>query len=98
MSIGHALVSCYIYIYISSDYVECQYTIRGLSQSMSSPSVEAMACLRHLAQYLLGCTEHAMVLKHEAHNCFTTIHVTILLRFTVTQIGRNTNKHVDQYL
>ena len=70
LSAGDASVyrSCIgILLYISSDYVECQYTIRGLSQSMSSPSVQAMACLRHLAQYLLGCTEHAMVLKYEAH-------------------------------
>ena len=56
-----------ILLYMSSDYVDCQYTIRGLSQSMASPSVQAMACLRHLAQYLLGCTDHAMVLKYEAH-------------------------------
>ena len=52
-----------ILMYTSSDYVDCQYTIRGLSQSMASPSVQAMACLRRLAQYLSGCTDHAMVLK-----------------------------------
>ena len=56
-----------VLLYISSDYVECQYTIRGLSQSMSSPTTQSMMCLRHLAQYLLGCTEHAMVLRYEAH-------------------------------
>jgi hypothetical protein len=42
-----------ILLHILSDDVECQYTISGLSQSMASPSVQAMACLRHLAQYLL---------------------------------------------
>ena len=56
-----------ILLYISSDYTECQYTIRGLSQSMASPSVQAMACLRHLGQYLLGCVDHATMLKYEAH-------------------------------
>ena len=56
-----------VLLYISSDYVECQYTIRGLSQTMSAPTTQSMLCLRHLAQYLLGCTEHAMVLRYEAH-------------------------------
>lgn len=41
-----------ILLHILSDNVECQYTISGLSQSMASPSVQEMACLRHLARLL----------------------------------------------
>ena len=56
-----------VLLYISGDYVECQYTIRGLSQSMAKPTTQSMMCLRHLAQYLLGCIDHALVLRYEPH-------------------------------
>ena len=52
---------------MSSDYVECQYTTRGLSQTMSAPTTQSMMCLRHLAQNLPGCADHALVLRYEAH-------------------------------
>ena len=56
-----------VLLYISGDYVECQYAIRGLSQSMAKPTTQSMMCLRHLAQYLLGCIDHALVLRYEPH-------------------------------
>ena len=56
-----------ILLYISSDYIECQYAIRGLSQSMSRPTRQSMECLRYLCTYLLGCTDQCIVLKYESH-------------------------------
>ena len=56
-----------VLLYIASDYVECQYTIRGLSQCMSKPTVRALACLRHLCMYLLGCMDHCILLWYKAH-------------------------------
>ena len=47
-----------ILLYIASDFVECQYAIRGLAQVMSKPTVQAFLCLRHLCLYLLGCIDH----------------------------------------
>ena len=57
-----------ILLYISSDYIECQYTIRALSQSMSKPTVNSFACLRHLCMYLLGCTENCLILTYKGHH------------------------------
>ena len=34
-----------ILLYIASDFVECQYAIRGLAQTMSRPTVQAFICL-----------------------------------------------------
>eukprot|EP00435_Cladocopium_sp_Y103_P000218 s1247_g1.t1 len=59
-----------ILLYISSGYVECQYAIRGLSQSMSKPTKQSMECLRYLCTYLLGCTDQCVVLKYESHQGF----------------------------
>ena len=46
-----------ILLYVTSDFVECQYAIRGLSQSMSKPTKQSMECSRYLCTYLLGCTD-----------------------------------------
>ena len=56
-----------ILLYVTSDLVECQYAIRGLSQSMSKPTKQSMECLRYLCIYLLGCTDQCLMLKHESH-------------------------------
>ena len=56
-----------VLLYISGDYVECQYAIRGFSQSMAKLTTQSMMCLRHLAQYPLGCIDHALVLRYEPH-------------------------------
>ena len=57
-----------VLLYIAADYVECQYTIRGLSQCMAKPTVRALACLRHLCMYLLGCIDHCIMLSYKAHH------------------------------
>ena len=58
-----------ILLYVTSDFVECQYAIRGLSQSksMSKPTKQSMECSRYLCTYLLGCTDQCFMLKHESH-------------------------------
>ena len=63
--IDHVLV---FFLYISSDYIECQYSIRALSQSMSKPTVNSFACLRHLCMYLLGCIENCLILTYKGHH------------------------------
>ena len=57
-----------ILLYISRDYIECQYTIRALSQSMSKPTENSVACLRHLCMYLLGCTQNCFLLPYKGHD------------------------------
>ena len=52
---------------VSSDFVESQYAIRGLSQSMSKPTKQPMECLKYFCIYLLGCTDQCMMLKYESH-------------------------------
>ena len=39
-----------------------------LSQSMSKPTVNSFACLRHLCMYLLGCTENCLILTYKGHH------------------------------
>ena len=56
-----------ILLYIASDFVECQYAIRGLAQTMSKPTVQAFPCLRHLCLYLLGCVDHCTVMTFSDH-------------------------------
>ena len=56
-----------ILLYIASDFVECQYAIRGLAQTMSRPTVQAFICLGHLCLYLLGCVDHCTVMKCTDH-------------------------------
>ena len=52
---------------MTSDFVECHYANRGLSQSMSKPTKQSMECLRYLCTYLLGCTDQCLMLKYESH-------------------------------
>ena len=40
---------------------------QGFSQSMAKLTTQSMMCLRHLAQYPLGCIDHALVLRYEPH-------------------------------
>ena len=49
-----------ILLYIASDFVECQYAIRGLAQTMSRPTAQAFICLRHLCL----CTDHQGLLHY----------------------------------
>ena len=56
-----------ILLYVTSDFVECQYAIRGLLQSMSKPTKQSMECLRYLCTYLLGCTDQCLIMKYESH-------------------------------
>ena len=56
-----------ILLYIASDFVECQYAIRGLAQTMSRPTVQAFICLRRLCLYLLGCVDHCTVMRCTDH-------------------------------
>ena len=56
-----------ILLCVTCDSVECQYAIRGLSQSMSKPTKQPMECSRYLCTYLLGCTDKCFMLKHESH-------------------------------
>ncbi|CAL1155516.1 unnamed protein product [Cladocopium goreaui] len=56
-----------ILLYIASDFVECQYAIRGLAQVMSKPTVQAFICLRHLCLYLLGCVDQCTVMTYSDH-------------------------------
>ena len=56
-----------ILLYIASDFVECQYAIRGLAQVMSKPTVQAFICLRHLCLYLLGCVDQCTVMTYTDH-------------------------------
>ena len=51
-----------ILLYLSPDLVECQFVIRHLAQYMSRPSEKAWVELKHLVQYLLGCSDHALLL------------------------------------
>ena len=51
-----------ILLYLSADLVECQFTIRHLAQYMSKPTEKAWVELKHLIQYLRGCTEHGLLL------------------------------------
>ena len=52
-----------ILLYLSSDLIECAYTIRGLAQAMSRPTQRAWEMLRHLASYLTSTQGFALRLK-----------------------------------
>ena len=61
--------SCIVILpYIASDFVKCQYAIRGLAQLMSKPTVQALLCLRHLCLYFLGCVDHCTVMTYSDHH------------------------------
>ena len=80
-----------ILLYVTSDFVECQYAIRGLSQSksMSKPTKQSMECSRYLCTYLLGCTDQCFMLKHEPP---TTLKI-ILLRYIAIVTGQSIELH-----
>lgn len=42
-----------VLLYMASDLVECQFTIRRLARCMASPSARAWEILKHLVCYLL---------------------------------------------
>ncbi|CAL1161296.1 unnamed protein product [Cladocopium goreaui] len=46
-----------ILLYLSTDLVECSYTIRGLAQSMSAPTERSWTMMKHLCLYLLSVRE-----------------------------------------
>ena len=53
-----------ILLHLSCDMVQCQWMIRHLAQSMSKPTLKAWTELRHLVQYLLGCTEYGFMMHY----------------------------------
>ena len=55
-----------ILLYLSCDMVQCQWTIRHLAQSMSKPTLKAWTELRHLVQYLLGCTGYGLMMHYQS--------------------------------
>ena len=55
-----------ILLYLSCDMVQCQWMIRHLAQSMSKPTLKAWTELRHLVQYLLGCTEFGLMMHYQS--------------------------------
>ena len=58
-----------ILLYIASDYVERQYSIRALSQSMSKPTVNELLCMLATFVYvLLGCTQNCLLLTYKGHH------------------------------
>lgn len=52
-----------ILMYLSSDLVECAYTIRGLAQYMSKPTQRSWMLLRHLCLYLISIRRNVLRLK-----------------------------------
>ena len=88
-----------ILLYIASDFVECQYAIRGLAQVMSKPTVQAFLCLRHLCLYLLGCVHHCTVMTYSDHQGL--LHYTpteYTMKFIQTQMGQNTEVPARAFL
>ena len=55
-----------ILLYLSCDMVQCQWMIRHLAQSRSKPTLKAWTELRHLVQYLLGCTEYGLMMHYRS--------------------------------
>ena len=55
-----------ILLYLSCDMVQCQWMIRHLAQPMSKPTLKAWTELRHLVQYLLGCTEYGLMMHYRS--------------------------------
>ena len=54
-----------VLLYMASDLVECQFTIRHLARCMSSPTSRAWEILKHLVCYLLGRSEFGLLLSLE---------------------------------
>ena len=55
-----------ILLSLSCDMVQCQWMIRHLAQSMSKPTLKAWTELRHLVQYLLGCTGYGLMMHYRS--------------------------------
>ena len=55
-----------ILLYLSCDMVQCQWMIRHLAQSMSKPTLKAWTELRHLVQYVLGCTGYGLMMHYQS--------------------------------
>ena len=56
-----------VLLYMASDLVECQFTIRHLARCMASPTSRAFEVLRHLVIYLLGRSEYGLLLSLEQY-------------------------------
>ena len=52
-----------ILLYLSTDLVECSYTIRGLAQSMSAPTERSWTMMKHLCLYLLSVRDFSLRLQ-----------------------------------
>ena len=77
--------------------VQCQWMIRHLAQSMSKPTLKAWTELRHLVQYLLGCTEFGLMMHYRSDFDGSDF---LLKTFTdlQIQIGHQTRVHVRVFL
>ena len=54
-----------VLLYMASDLVECQFTIRHLARCMASPTSRGWEILKHLVCYLLGRSEFGLLLNLE---------------------------------
>ncbi len=54
-----------VLLYMASDLLECQFTIRHLARCMASPTSRAWEILKHLVSYLLGRSEFGLLLSLE---------------------------------
>ena len=52
-----------ILLYLSTDLVECSYTIRGLAQSMSAPTERSWTMMKHLCLHLLSVRDFSLRLQ-----------------------------------
>ena len=54
-----------VLLYMASDLVECQFTIRHLARCMATPTSRGWEILKHLVCYLLGRSEFGLLLNLE---------------------------------
>ena len=54
-----------VLLYMASDLVECQFTIRHLARCMATPTARGFEILKHLVCYLLGRSEFGLLLNLE---------------------------------
>ena len=54
-----------VLLYMASDLVECQFTIRRLARCMATPTSRGWEILKHLVCYLLGRSEFGLLLNLE---------------------------------
>ena len=57
-------------LYLASDLLESQNTVRALAQGMARPTVSLMRGLRHLASYLMGCSTQGLRLSPKPGRTF----------------------------